>query len=193
MRSTLSYVKFQDGLKKMMKKFFKDLKSDRGESLVSILFVLPLLFVMLVTMIDLSVYMLDQGQVRAASRDAARTVAIYGGNGKGSSQITPIAKAYGTIESCPGHTSAECSLLRKLDADSALIHSEVSDVACTPSIATKIGQSVHCDVKWRYKGIPGSALPIMRAIGGLNGEVNTRGTSESEVRYDGEQDLKPAN
>ena len=129
-----------------MRKFLKGLNSDRGESLVSVLIVMPLLVVMLVTMVDFSVYILNQGQVRAAARDAARTVAIYGGNGTSSGQITPIAKAYGTIESCPNHTSAECSLIRKLDKDSALVHSQVKDVQCTPSIATKIGQNVHCDV-----------------------------------------------
>ena len=172
-----------------MRKFLKGLNSDRGESLVSVLIVMPLLIVMLVTMVDFSVYILNQGQVRAAARDAARTVAIYGGNGTSSGQITPIAKAYGTIESCPNHTSAECSLIRKLDKDSALVHSQVKDVQCTPSIATKIGQNVHCDVTWEYKGIAGSALPLMRTIGGLSGEVSTRGTSESEVRYDGAQDL----
>ena len=76
-----------------MRKFLKGLKSDRGESLVSVLIVMPLLVVMLVTMVDFSVYILNQGQVRAAARDAARTVAIYGGNGTSSGQITPIAKA----------------------------------------------------------------------------------------------------
>lgn len=178
-----------------MKKFLNRFRSDRADSIVSTIIVFPLMMMFIVTGVDYSVYMSDRGQVQGIARDAARTVAIMGGNGT-NTKATPIQKAYGETRSsaCAGintnsgsagkaykstSTATECGAIKSINSQAGLVNMEVNELICTPSVTKFIGQRVSCTVTWKYKGIPGSVFSFI----GSGKENNTRGTSESEVQF----------
>lgn len=154
----------------MFNKILKRLKSNRADSIVSAVFFFPLFIVILISGIDYSVYMSDRGQIQGVARDAARTVAIMGGNGTDTMQ-TPLEAKYGTsvTTACKNITSKqqaktpiECNVVNSLQNNQGLVSTEITNVTCTPSNTTAIGQRVACTIKWYYRGIPGSALTIFR-------------------------------
>lgn len=80
----------------MLKRFLKKkAKSDRGaSSLISFILLVPLFLGLVITAVDLSFYFSNRAQVEAVARDAARTVAIFGGSGN-STKATSIEANYG--------------------------------------------------------------------------------------------------
>lgn len=185
----------------MLKKFKKRFRNERGDALVSTIIIFPLMIIMLVTAIDFSIYMANRGQVQGVARDGARTVAIMGGNGN-ATKGTPIEAKYGSSkeESCkdvnsdalkPSTTAIECNIIKGLETHKGLVNVEITGVKCSPNKANFIGQRVQCEVSWKYGGIPGSGLTLMRngasfnedpALKGIN---TTAGSSESEVNLNG--------
>ena len=177
----------------MFRKFFKRFSSDSGDSLVSAVIVFPVVIMFIVTSIDYSIYMSNRGQVQGIARDAARTVAIMGGNGN-AAKATPIEKAYGqsranacsgfTVgKAAPGYrttsTAIECNVVRALLNQQGLVNAEITNVVCTPAAATFIGADVKCTISWKYNGIPASALGFINS----NNVNATAGTSQSEVKF----------
>ena len=122
-----------------MKRFFKSFKSDRGDSLVSFIIVVPVLLMILITSVDYG--MLNRGQIQAVARDAARTVAIYGGNGD-ASKATPIENAYGVprglvCSSVSGwgvdastSSAVECNTAKALQQQRGLVNVKVKKIEC---------------------------------------------------------------
>lgn len=185
----------------MLKKLIKRVKSEKGEALVSTIIIFPLMVIMLVTAIDFSIYMANRGQIQGVARDGARTVAIMGGNGT-ATQGTPIESKYGNSKtnSCAGieskalkssTTAIECNIIKGLESHNGLVNVEFQNVKCSPQKANFIGQRVTCEISWKYGGIPGSSLTLMRNAASFNEEpalrgVNTTaGSSESEVNLNG--------
>jgi Flp pilus assembly protein TadG len=170
----------------MFTKLKEKFTSDRGDStLVSTILVIPLILGILITMIDVSVYFANRGQVLNMVRDGARQVAIFGGDGTATT-ATPLEKAYGQSRTtvCAGlsanpvisaavkatTTATECSVLRNVGTTQGLISLRVTDIQCgvansagafTGTQTTNIGQQVGCQLTWRYDSIPGSGLGFM--------------------------------
>lgn len=177
----------------MLKKILKSKKLDRGDSVVTAILVFPLLISMFLTIVDSSVYMGNRSQLNGIARDAARTAAIFGGDGN-ASKMTTLEAAYGQSRTAAcsgltgdlvkgaynsGSTSAiECNVLKNIQSNPGLVNVEVKAIACDPQTTTSIGQSVTCDITWRHNGIPGSILSFMKS-----GEKDqkARGSSEAEV------------
>lgn len=173
---------------------------DSADSLVSAVLVLPLILAVLFTMLDFSIYSGNRGMITNAARDSARTVAIFGGNGN-NSLTTPIAKAYGSNDSCKEvenivakggrdsllakayhkgtSTPTECTLMKVLNG-SGLVNVEIASVKCLPTFTDKVGNPVSCSVRWSFNGLPGSGLALAR----VGKDVVTVGTAESEVQYE---------
>lgn len=171
-------------------KFWKRRKSDKGSAeLVTALFVIPIMFSLIITLIDASVLFLNRSTVESIARDSARTVAIMGGNGN-ETNGSPLEKAYGKTleEACAGLTQAdgydgkntviECSAIQSLK-NVSLPAATIESVKCSPFSTSAVGQEVTCTVKWDYGHIPGiSFIPF--------GNANeTVGTSVSEVNMTG--------
>ena len=147
-----------------MKKFLSRLKSDKADSIVSAVIVFPMMVMLIITGIDYSVYMSDRGQVQGIARDAARTVAIMGGNGS-SGEATPLQKAYGQTraQACgavdpdgiankaltSNSTAVECNIINPLNSQAGLTHAAITKVACTPSNAEEIGTRVSFTMIWK--------------------------------------------
>lgn len=170
----------------MFTKIRARLSSDRGDStLVSTILVIPLILGILITMIDVSVYFANRGQILNTVRDGARLVAIYGGDGTATA-ATPLEKAYGQTRTaaCTGisampmvsaafnsnTTAIECGVLRNIANTGGLVSVRVTSITCgaadsagnfVGSRATAIGAQVGCQLNWRYDSIPGSGLSFM--------------------------------
>lgn len=182
----------------MIEKMKKRVGSDRADSLVSAVFVLPMLFFMLVTTVDFGIYLSNRGQIQAIARDGARTVAIMGGDGSAASS-TSLEYAYGQERSVvcekvtdqytgniSSKTTIECNVIQSLSHNANLVNVEITDVECGPERAQAIGEKTYCAVYWKNNGIPGSAMSFTRgqdrAGDGLGGTQITRGSGESEVQ-----------
>lgn len=192
-----------------MKNFFVKIKSDKADSLVSAVIILPMMFFMLITTVDFGVYMSNRATIQAIARDGARTVAIMGGDGTATSG-TPLEAAYGQSRSsvCTSaqngiassayksseSSAIDCSVMSAINQSTGLVNVEVSAVNCGPNASTFIGQRAYCEVKWSYGGIPGSAMSFTRGDNGeqiLGGKNTTTGSAETEVKFDGAGALVP--
>lgn len=189
----------------MFTKLKEKFASDRGDStLVSTILVIPLILGILITMIDVSVYFANRGQVLNMVRDGARQVAIFGGDGTATS-ATPLEKAYSgqsRATVCGGlssnavikdavkstTTATECSVLRNIGTTNGLISFHVDSIECgvanasgdfTGSATTNIGQQVGCELTWSYDSIPGSGLSFMNRAKsmGFSGAENLKDMS----------------
>jgi len=193
----------------MLKRFLKKkVKSDSGSSaLVSFILLVPLFLGIIATGVDFSFYFANRGQVEAVARDAARTVAIFGGNGS-STQSTTIEKSYGTskavacsvgrtdIANAPNKyifvnanrtnlTSVECNVLASLANNGGLISfaEEVPVIVkCGPNSASAVGTRTYCSITYKYGGIPGSPLSfiqIRNSDGSEGGMLSTNVVTKS--------------
>jgi Flp pilus assembly protein TadG len=187
----------------MFKNIQKRLRSDRGDSsIVSLIFVIPLLLGILFTIFDISCYFANRAYVQTVAHNGARTVSIMGGDGTATTGTT-IEKKYGLnrTETCALVTSdkraseavkssssaIECNMMVALQEASGLVNVTIQSVVCTPSATESIGQRTSCEIKWRYGGTPGSGMSILQL-----GQNNiTAGSSESEVNIGGNSALVP--
>lgn len=187
-----------------MKKFMKRLRSDRGDSeLISLMLVIPIVFGILFTMIDASLYFQNRSAMQGMARDAARSAAIMGGDGNGT-KSTPIEKQYGQnmTDACTAstfegrkhvknigrvssgysstYTSAiECSFLAAVAENRGLFNVDIDYIVCSPDITTSVGQKVTCESWWIYTPLPGSGLKFI----GLPIDNFAVGSSNSEVKF----------
>lgn len=204
----------------MFKAIRKKMTSDRGDStLVSTILVIPLILGILITMIDVSIYFADRSQLMNMSRDAVRTIAIYGGNGT-SDMATPLEVAYGISRAtaCSGapqnsdmvkaaynhadttlttdrvdSTAVECSLMNNIATSSSLISVTVGNVTCGPQKSSQIGSQVYCVVKWTYHSIPGSGLGFLQKAKNMYGGEGLYGEQTIRVNSTSEVNLATIN
>lgn len=197
---------------KKLKRVVRRFHSDRGDSeLVTIIFGIILIWGVLMTTVDAGLYFNNRTIVQGAARDAARSVAIMGGQGTASTG-TSIEAAYGASRAtaCDGlennetvelaytedSTPIECSLMKQLSENTSLVNVMVLTVNCGPTQAEVITERTYCNVMWAMKPTPGSPLgfvrstsdgeaPSMASQNGFNMVNTTVGTSESEVNLSG--------
>lgn len=184
----------------MLNKLKTKLKSDKASSeIVSALIILPIVFAILITMIDSAIYFSNRAQIQSTVRDAARSVAIMGGNGTDTTE-TPIEKKYGQnrntlCDSIKGNesvsealnsgklTAIECNTLSTIANSSGLVNIKITSIKCDPEITDSISERTSCGVEWKYNGLPASGLSFIQ-----NGKTSkTVGTSETEVNMSGQQ------
>jgi len=162
---------------------FSKRKRDKGDStLVSTVIVLPIIVAILITIMDTSIYFSNRAVIVNSTRDAARTIAIFGGDGNATKE-TPLEKAYGSgVDPCAGNlrsnpmiataydpatssSDVECQLMKNIGTSAGLVNVVVKDVQCGPEVSTFIGQQAYCEVAWSYAGVPASGLTLLRAGG----------------------------
>lgn len=181
----------------MLKKIFKRLRGDRGDStIISAVIVVPLLAIMIITMLDACIYFPNRAIIQSTAQNGARTVAIMGGDGT-AAQSTPLEKAYGlkmsnTCDKIKAgsrvidakkstSTAIECNIMLNIQDTSSLSTVTVQSVVCTPNSTTSIGQRVSCEVKWKYGGLPGSAMSLIN----FSKQQVIKGSAEAEVNMTG--------
>lgn len=162
-------------------------KSNRADSsLVSTIILIPLLLIVLVSIVDMGFYFSARAQYQNLARDAARTVAIYGGNGT-ATQMTPIEAKYGLTKAsaCAGvkdglpadtpfdaadYTAVECNLMKAALNTRGVVMIELAVIKdnksgkmanCSPVQTSSIGQSVSCELGWNYTPLPLSGMNFL--------------------------------
>lgn len=175
----------------MLKRFLKKVKSDRGSSsLISFILLVPLFLGLVITAVDVSFYFSNRGQVEAVARDAARTVAIFGGDGTATTATT-IEKSYGSTKAkaCAGSrtsfgdlkdapnkyifsqaaresmTAVECNVLAALANSTGLVSFSTDTpvlVNCGPDEAQTIGSRTYCEITYTYDGMPGAPMSFIQ-------------------------------
>ena len=147
--------------------------SELAENTITFLIALPLLWSLLMTMIDFSTFIGNTATLRSDLRDGARTAAVFGGTDNA------LSAAYGT--SCTT-TSSEggnkgggsddnnivaCLVANKINASTAYVNNmTISEIKCGPSqlsvrqYGIKVGQATWCSAHYSYAGMPGSALSL---------------------------------
>lgn len=172
-----------------MKKLFQKFKSDRADSLVTTIIVVPLLISTIITGVDYGFLMNNQSAVSNAARDGARTIAILGGNDPNN-----ISAKYGNdsinasecfLNGVPLSVT-ECQIYQTLET-SSLVQLNLNTIECSPGTTSYVGQDVECDVSWNYEGLPLSTLNLVflaeddTNAKGLGFTMNTRGTAKAET------------
>jgi Flp pilus assembly protein TadG len=183
---------------------FAKWRKDRGDStLVSTIIVIPLIVAILITIVDTSMFFSNRAYIVNATRDAARTIAIFGGDGTPTTE-TPLEHAYGSVsDPCAGlksnpmiavkadpytaNTDVECQLMANLASSAGLVNTKITGVECGPNVSTFIGQQAYCDVTWSYAGVPASGLTLLRAGGNTKFASSEDNALESGKGLDGEQ------
>lgn len=150
------------------------LRSERAENTITMMIAFPLIWAVLMTILDFGIFMQGRTLLVSDLRDGARTVAIYGSSNRGSA----LSAAYGT--SCDnadslaeGNDLVGCLVKNQIKGNKGYSQIVISDIRCGvanpsdpthPDSATrkvKIGQAVSCAAHYKYEGFPGSALGLM--------------------------------
>lgn len=165
----------------MRKRIISNLREENGASAtIEFILLTLLLFSIMITVLDFGLYFNNRFIVSNAAQNGSRLVAIYGGT-----EDTPILRKYGTKNITPTCTqlmrgkpnAPGCQVVQELEQSKGKVNIKVNSVYCFPESTNRIGQITYCTVSWEYRGIPGSALSLVK---GFKNNV-TSITSESEV------------
>lgn len=148
-------------------------QNERGSAeLVSFIFVIPLLAWLIFSLIDISLYMNARSEISNVARDAARQVAIYGGNDN------PLLNPYksGTIAA---------NIKKSLYSGGKCTASgckKAPTVKCTPAVTKKPGEMVQCSITYHYKSALGGN-PIAGFADFLGSSFTVQETARSEAGF----------
>lgn len=168
-----------DGIRRGVRRFSRRIRSEKAENTITTILVFPLLWCIIMTIIDFGVFNSNGMQLRNDLRDGARTAAIFGGTNN------MLTESYGTT--CGGDESKNtvgkndslngkyghkggssnsdnlvtCLLANKINNNPSYINMKLSNIQCGPSSGdVKIGQATWCQATYDYQGMPGSALSL---------------------------------
>jgi hypothetical protein len=154
-------------IRKLKGTIHRHVHSELAENAITFLIALPLLWSLLMTMIDFSTFIGNTATLRSDLRDGARTAAIFGGTDNA------LSAAYGTTCASTsseggkkgGHADnnniVACLVANKINANTAYVNNmTISGIECGPSSGTKVGQATWCSAHYSYAGMPGSALSL---------------------------------
>jgi Flp pilus assembly protein TadG len=152
---------------KMWNRFRGHSRSERGENTITMLIAFPLLWAVIMTIIDFGVFINNTSTLREDLRDGARIAAVFGGTDN------DISAAYGT--SCTSTSSeggskggrtdsnniVSCLVANKINENTSYVNNMIiSDIKCGPSSGTKVGQATWCSAHYLYEGMPGSVFSL---------------------------------
>lgn len=182
---------------------------DKGDSLVSLLLIIPLIFTMMLSALDTYFHQGNMATVQTLARDGARTISILGGDDNGSSNSSKLAKIHGvpqstacsalasmkntTAASSNAYSSTECELATRVAMidGRGMTNLSVTDVTCGPSLTTaSAGQgTTYCSITWESNPLPFSVRGIAQAADPTHNytEATICGTAKTEVKMNGIQ------
>lgn len=146
-------------------------RKERGDSeVITALMVIPLVVWLIFSLIDVSLYMQARSEVQNVARDAARQVAIYGGN---DSRLNPFGKTISQAAFDRLYQNGKCTASKCV---------EPPKVTCTPSSTNASGQQVVCTITYRYSAIYGNN-PISGFAGFLGSSFTVSETARAETGF----------
>lgn len=174
-----------------LKSFTSKIKSEKGENTITTILAFPLLWCLIMTIIDFGAFNMNGMQLRNDLRDGARTAAIFGGtNNKltesygtacGGGKDDGADKLAGKYGSKGGGTDSNnlvtCLVANKINNNPSYINMKLSNIKCGPSSGSvKIGQATWCEATYDYQGMPGSALSLFG--------IDVQSNSDGKPQYD---------
>lgn len=169
-------------------KLLGKLRSDKAENTITMMIAFPLLWAVIMTILDFGVFMQDRTMLVSDLREGARTVAIFGGTDKSKNALI---NAYGTtcgLESGAvlgkGNATTDmvgCLVANQIKNNKGYAQITISSIQCgianptdlnykdgeitgfneDSKASVKIGQAVSCAAHYKYQGFPGSALGLL--------------------------------
>lgn len=173
-------------MKRLIARLSKACRSERGDSNVIVMIIIfPLLWAIIMTILDMGVFMTDRTIITNTLREGARSVSIVGGT------TSDLAGAYGIskdVSACRNdHPSLDstatdsisCVTAQSIDWNAGLVRVAVKNVKCGPDRAERVGDAVYCQAAYTYVGFPGSAMGFF-GTKNLSSRSGAEGTAYNE-------------
>lgn len=148
-------------------------RDENGNDVITSVFMLPLIIGLIVTMIDVSTYFQARSEVQNITKNAARTIALVGGN----SAKIPLNNL--------GKTPSDIARSQLWDGSKCLptACSAAPTVTCTPNIARSLNQTVTCTTVYRYQSAGGALVQWLGFGDLLSVPIRAVETTRSETYY----------
>lgn len=199
---------FKTNMKKILERMRKASASDQADAgIITSLFLLPVVFFLLISVIDVGLYFMNEATITKAARDGATTATTLGGVGDrdyyapaesnypqrvSKSELQSKTSSYGF----PVRNSIEYFVAQDLVESASTYEVELAGVECytrNSSISiSKLGQNAVCEVKWRYNGLPLSGWGMVQSRDN-SGEIIpkiTTGFSSSDLLVEGRESVR---
>ena len=137
-----------------MKKLLKKLRNEEAAEAVEMLLLIPILVSFIFVIVDVSLYFNVRATVSDMARDAARQVAVQGGN------YSPLNTQSRTIAQ-----QTYAALINEEGGCSVGVCTDLPEVSCTPNIVRTLGADVSCTITYYHK-------PLTADIFGMTGFLN---------------------
>jgi Flp pilus assembly protein TadG len=158
-------------VKAFREKILKQKKSERGSGeVITALIMLPLVIWLIFSLIDVSLYFTARSNVQNVTRDAARQVAVWGGN---ASRLNPSNQAVDKAAYNLLYVNGKCT---------ASSCTKPPVVKCTPQVTTVAGQTVACSTTYHYSAA-NKNNPISGFASILNRSFTITETARSETGF----------
>lgn len=146
---------------------------DADSTLITTVIVYPLMFMIMVTMIEVPIFFENRNQLQNDLHEGAHAAAILGGV---NTEKSSLAATYGAADACNGmnaNTKAilkkgwkmsdavTCNTARQLDSGSSYIAFNVYDLECGPKATEKVMSPTWCEARYAYSGVPGGAMSLI--------------------------------
>lgn len=177
-------------IKKLFSGIKSSVKSEKAENTITMIIMFPLLWAIIMTIIDFGCYFNNRSLLIQDLRDGARTVAILGGTNN------ELSQAYG-VQSTTDSVASACSasdtdlimhgyesdqvtkaVKNKICSNKGYVNYSVYDIQCGPKTTKSVGQAVWCQADYVYNGMPGSVMsllgPVFRSMSGYIDESVTQ-------------------
>jgi Flp pilus assembly protein TadG len=181
-----------------MRRLLKRIHEEGGENTITMILAFPLLWAIIMTIIDMGVFFNDRTLLTADLRDGARTVAIFGGTSSKDSQ--DLITAYGAKCSGGYATSSDtvsCLVSKKIADNKGYTAITISDINCGvdgDASNVKIGTATWCSAKYQYSGFPGSALGFMGGSFSAQAGTNVNGSwNDGTIKVSAQSEVATSN
>lgn len=167
-----------------MRRIRERVKEDKAASFtIEFLILILLVFIFVVTVIDLMMYFNSRSLLYSAAGNGARLVALLGGSENNSiSDQYSVIKMTDECVAMRGNVNitnnVACTVVEELLGQNLTIQVRLNSVDCGPPRTSGIGDRTYCEIRYDYLGMPGSGLSLARLA---RESFVVKATAESEV------------
>lgn len=161
-------------------RFSKRIRDDSGaHTTIEFIILILVFFAILMTVLDIGMFFNNRSIIYNAAGNGARLVAVFGGTDP--NRISTQYSVVGMTSNCNSsaiNSEVACSVYEELLQSNTSVNSSITNISCGPNRTAGIGDRTFCEVTYKYHGLPGSGLSVVRLFGK---DYRVRVTSESEV------------
>lgn len=181
-------------MKKLWARFRSGVRSEKGENTITMIIMFPLLWAIIMTVIDFGVFFNNRSALMQDLRDGARTVSILGGTSNDLSTAYGVSatgsgatcKATGgtvtdIIDSAYTTDQVTRAVAKKICDNTTYTQMSIYGLKCGPTATSKVGEATWCQANYIYAGMPGSAFTWFG--GGNDAGITSQGTDTISVNH----------